>query len=437
MKMKKIISALVVGAAAAGIATADLAIKSNFKLSSNMFAYNTDNSGEKGTKKKTLFDLPGQAVNDNTTLTAKGNIFTFETILVPYDDQYDQAILLKKMTVAANVGNFTFTTGWNRDGLRTYDFNGNIDALDEGRIKGTGFKLGSGFSSSPALFVNNQQAIGKDATTYFVHGKYALGLGDSLTLNIAASAMSPHGIKKSHMKGEENLDTNGHVTENTVSDAGTGNRKHEGIAWGVFLNPVLKGIVGFDVFAKGWESNSNTAKEGYNFLFGGYANLLAVPIMNTALLGGSVYLSDEVGHMHLNEWNVDLSLGFKLGDKVQLTFNNKFAFKDGGGTAGTVIGFGTSYANEYLLWDILGVSFQLNDTFKLIGTVGHESTFGKFDTKGTTIFVYPHAQIFASSAASVSAGAVLTLDKIGGHSLIGSDKMAILVNVPVVVRVAL
>ena len=424
--MKKIISALAVGAVAVSFATADLSINANTKMSGWWYRYNSKNLGGSDLKQKELFNLGGHAVNDNVTLKASGNIFTFTTILVPYNNSDD--ILFKAMTIAANVENFTFTTGWHRDGIKVYDANGNISALDEGRLHGGTYKLGGAFGGN-AAFVNNQAAIGKDQTSYFVHAKYALPVSDVFTLNIAASAMSPHGTKNSSASGDD---------DNTAYDGAT--RKNDSIAWGVFMSPVVKKIVGFDLVAKGWKNSAKADKadDKYNQLLGGYANLLCVPFMNTALFGGSVYLVDG----DLEEWNVDLSLGLRLGagNRVMLTFNNKFAFKDGGGKAAGNPGWSTQYNNEYILYNVLGASFQLNDTLKLIGTVGHQSAFGDGAEKGTSLFVYPHAQVLASSRASVSAGAVLTLDKLGykKDSVTGdAKKMAVLVNVPVVVRIQL
>ena len=86
MKMKKIISALAVGAVAAGIATADLAITAGSKLSTFMYRYNTARDGGfKGTKQKELFGLSSGGSNkkghaeaaSDVTLKASGNIFTF------------------------------------------------------------------------------------------------------------------------------------------------------------------------------------------------------------------------------------------------------------------------------------------------------------------------------------------------------------------------
>ena len=57
--MKKIISALVIGAAAAGIATADLKITAGAKVSGLAFSWNTEKTGEKVPKHKRLFDLQG------------------------------------------------------------------------------------------------------------------------------------------------------------------------------------------------------------------------------------------------------------------------------------------------------------------------------------------------------------------------------------------
>ncbi|MDE7227765.1 MAG: hypothetical protein K2N31_05565 [Treponemataceae bacterium] len=94
---------------------------------------------------------------------------------------------------------------------------------------------------------------------------------------------------------------------------------------------------------------------------------------------------------------------------------------------------------------MVSIEYKLNDTVALTSTVGQQTALktGKFKNgesksetdgdKGTTVYVYPHVQVFASSTASITASAVITFDRI---NIAGND-VRTLVNVPLVVKLAL
>ena len=138
--MKKIISALVLGAAAVGFATADLKINANYRNGADMFKY-WNNRWTKydhvdKAKTKTLFDLDGwNNGGDSLNLQASGNIFTFYTSLTPTarPDKADDAadvMGFKALTIQAKVGNFTLLTGAHGDGVMDADYRAKKDADD-------------------------------------------------------------------------------------------------------------------------------------------------------------------------------------------------------------------------------------------------------------------------------------------------------------------
>lgn len=88
-----------------------------------------------------------------------------------------------------------------------------------------------------------------------------------------------------------------------------------------------------------------------------------------------------------------------------------------------------------MLWDMVSLEYRLNETIALTGTVGQQTIIkaGDSNTKGTQLFVYPHAQIFASSSASITADVVPTIDQI---TMTGADTKAI-IDVPLVVKIVL
>ena len=432
--MKKIISALVIGAAAAGIATADLKITAGAKVSGLAFSWNTAKTGEKVPKHKSLFDLQGNdGIGENVGLTASGNIFTFYTKLGPTVESNN--LTAKAARLAANVGNFTFAAGFDRDGYKIAAVTSSMPGEEGADTNLTAYKLGSGFSGSPLYYSNNQWGFGIDPRTYFAQARYALGLGESVKLNLAVSAMSPHGSENSNVAVSKKENEAGNV----VVDAG--GRDFTTLGWGVFVNPVIGKIVSIDVFAKGYGNGNHV--DGHNFLFGAYAKLLCVPMLKNAVFGGSAWIAGAYGHTDLMEWNVDLDLDIALSDRFVLTFNNKLSAMGSHedikwvGNPARKCGFGspTSYLGQYMLWNVLGVGFKLNDTLSLAGTVGHTTAMGgDIKIKGTTIYVYPHVVVFAASKATVTGGFIATFDQLGME---GGRKMALLMNVPFTVKISL
>ncbi|MDE5799060.1 MAG: hypothetical protein K2H73_08635, partial [Treponemataceae bacterium] len=175
--------------------------------------------------------------------------------------------------------------------------------------------------------------------------------------------------------------------------------------------------------------------------FGAYVKPTVVSMIKDSAFGGSVYLDDG----DLEEWNIDLRCVLQLNDKLKLTTLNKLAYKDTPTTLAGNVGFGSNFICKQVLWDMVSVEYKLNDTVALTGTVGQQTALktskfangeGKVETdgdKGTTVYVYPHIQVFASSTASITAGAVVTFDRIN----MADNDVRTLVNVPLVVKIAL
>lgn len=397
--MKKIISALVLGATAAALATADISLKANSKLSSFAFGYDSE------TKDKMLFGM-GEYANpqDNVTLAAAGDIFTFTATVQPFAAANE--IRLKRTTVRAKLGDFFLETGWNRDGTATIKSAGSA-GNDEGKVFES-YKIGSAFGGD-AAFVNNQIAFGKDQPTYFLQAGYNIPLTDGLKLNVSAAALSPHGFKGSF---------NG-----TVDAAG----RAYNVGWSAFVSPSFKKLFTAEVFAKGYKNKDDKQQ----LFFGAYVKPTVVSMIKDAAFGGSVYLDDG----DLEEWNIDLRCVLQLNDKLKLTTLNKLAYKDTATGVATDVGYGTKFKCKQVLWDMVSVEYKLNETVALTGTVGQQTALkaGDGGTKGTAVYVYPHAQIFASSNASITAGVLVTFDQI---NMDDKDERT-LVKVPLVVKIAL
>ncbi|MDE7226981.1 MAG: hypothetical protein K2N31_01510 [Treponemataceae bacterium] len=406
MKMKKIISALVLGATAAGLAMADVSLAAGFKLGSSAVKYN---SKDATTNKKDveLFNLNNfWAGNSNVAFKATGDIFSFAATLSPAvaplkSDIGEDIVLLKIVTIGAKLGDFSFLAGWNRDGIMRY--RATKDAgNDEGQVF-EAYKPGSMFATD-AQCANNQAGFQKDQTDYFAQAGYGFALSDNAKLNVMAAVYSPDawGVGKN---------------ANTSWDNSLG--------WGVFVQPVVKNVFEAEVFVKGHGDKDDKQ----NLVIGAYGKPTHIPILADSGIGGSVVLYDG----KLTEWNADVRLYFKANDKLSFTsFNNISYLKDNSGTKvyGKIGNLDTpaNIAN-YALWNMVGMRYRKSNSLHLVATAGQQSFFD--GDKLTQIFVHPHAQIMASNKVAVTTGIICSVDNL---RVSGRDANVV-VSVPVHLRV--
>ncbi|MDE6736475.1 MAG: hypothetical protein K2J50_03110, partial [Treponemataceae bacterium] len=133
--MKKIISALVLGAAAAGFAAADISIAANYRNGIDVFKYvNKGDDGRvldeygneyldsgyvDGGTTKSLLNLTGwNSGKDSVSLNASGDVFSYKATIQPTAGS--SAIVFHIMESGAEAGNFTLKAGWNGDGVMNY-----------------------------------------------------------------------------------------------------------------------------------------------------------------------------------------------------------------------------------------------------------------------------------------------------------------------------
>ena len=425
--MKKIISALVLGAAAVGFATADLKINANYRNGPDMFRYWNTREKVGKVKTKTLFDLAGyNGGSDTLALQASGNIFTFYTNLTPSvgsaDDEDKSVMGFKALTIQAKLGNFTLLTGAHGDGIMDADYRAKVD-VDAENAEGTLFELYKPGSSLGGLttFAINEVAFKNTNRNWFAQAGYKIGLGDSASLGINVAALSNFGWNTT-----------------TLGDS----NRHLG--WSVYVKPEFKGILGAEVFAKGMRQDKKN-EDNYGLVFGGYVKLLCLPIVTHSAIGGAVGLYDG----HVEDWSANVNFRFKLGDSISLTTLNNFSmimrvkgvkpkgdFKKDLGQSGDLAGLG-KISSSAMLWDVISLRFKLSDTLAVIGTVGQQFDFdGGDQADDMELFAYPHVQVFAASNASVTAGVVFGMGGLGANKYAGWGKKAdILVRIPVLFRV--
>lgn len=433
--MKKIISALALGAMAIGLATADMSIGINYRNGIEAFKYinkgvdgrSTDDYGntfidsgyEKSGTTYNLFNLTGwNAGKDDVSLKASGKVFNFAATLQPSISNNN--IVFQIMRVGAEVGNFFFNAGWTGNGLMNYRVsrfgnNGN----EEGKVAET-YKLGSIFTGSEGLGANNQVGFNAGSRNLFAYAGYSFIFSKKANLTVQAAYLSDRQIDSISVPAWKNYP-----------------------GWSLFVQPKLKGLFDAEFFIKGHMD----ANEKQTLVIGGYGRPLVLPMIADGGVGGSVVIKDG----HLMEYNFDVRLLFEIGDRLELTTMTKFAKlvsnKDTGynptdGMAvGAVAGL-TGFKSSQALWSMLGARYKLNKTITLIGTVGGLKDLdkgfqsGRESSDGLQLYVHPHAQFYANGKISVVAGVLAAFGGIGADSDANKD-VDMIINVPVLIRVKL
>ena len=432
--MKKIISALALGAMAAGLAVADVSIGINYRNGVEVFKYvnkgadgrSTDEYGntyidsgyDKSGAAFDMFNLIGwNSGRDDVSLKASGEIFSFQATLQPTVG--GNAIRFGIGRIGAEIGNWYSAVGWNVNGIMNYRVPrfGN-EGNEEGKVAET-FKLGSLFSGSEGLCANNQIGFNTNQNWYAMTG-YSFVFSDKANMTVQAAYLSDRSI-------------------GAMSTATWKNYP----GWSLFIQPKLKGLFDAEFFIKGHMD----ANEKQTLVIGGYGRPLVLPMIADGGVGGSVVIKDG----HLMEYNFDVRLLFEVTDRLQITSMNKFAklvsnsdtgYNPTDGAAVSALAGLTGFKSSQALWNMIGARYKLNKTVTLIGTVGQLTDLdkgfqsGRESADGTQIYVHPHAQFFANGKITVTAGVLSAFGGIGADSDANKD-VDMIINVPVLIRVKL
>ncbi|MBQ6056288.1 MAG: hypothetical protein IJJ70_06325 [Treponema sp.] len=185
--MKKIISALTLGAMIAGAAFADVSINLNFRQRANLY---TTIGGEGMTATKTALFTDAYSGNgsDNLAISLSGDIVAFDMQLVT-DANTTTAWRSKKFAGTVFLGPVELFGGLWADGKLNGAYRTKTD-VDAGNIEGMDFefkKLGSAFKGSPSFFCDNLvQAVNTQGEVYALGGTYKLGLDNgAVNFNLA------------------------------------------------------------------------------------------------------------------------------------------------------------------------------------------------------------------------------------------------------------
>lgn len=185
--MKKIISALTLGAMIAGAAFADVSINLNFRQRANLYT-TTGGEGLKATKTALFTDAYSGSGSDNLAISLSGDIVAFDMQLVT-DAATTSAWRSKKFAGTVFLGPVELFGGLWADGKLNGAYRTKTD-VDAGNIEGMDFefkKLGSAFKGSPSFFCDNLvQAVNTQGEVYALGGTYKLGLDNgAVNFNLA------------------------------------------------------------------------------------------------------------------------------------------------------------------------------------------------------------------------------------------------------------
>lgn len=149
--MKKLISALTLGAMVAGVAFADVSIALNYRQRAALASHKIE--GGTGWFYADAYNGDG---TDNLTINLGGDIVSFQTVIVGQETN-ESTLRTKTLRADVQLGKVGFWGGMISDGVVKGAYRNKTD-VDAGNMEGVDFeydKLGSGFKGSPSWFVDN------------------------------------------------------------------------------------------------------------------------------------------------------------------------------------------------------------------------------------------------------------------------------------------
>ena len=455
--MKKIVSALALGALAFGSASAKKSVNLNYRNGAYLFHYAQNGESESthfGTaegKELGLFNLDKyQGGNDNIQFRASGDVLSFETIVTPKVSGWEQGDF-KALIIGANMGAFGVTAGFHRDGLAEGSFRVKKD-VDAGNWEGNlfeAYKPGSLFKNSYAGYSINQ--VNFNAASGIGASNTGLGFRDSeLFLQAAFTLAIPNSDAALKLLGTVISDRAwaGSSRDKTYPDAkGDANKVVDGVDDAEFLtqqnNIYNGGHLAYTVFAI-FSKPSVFSAMGFMkmsphclgcdrdqvFVPGAYVELMAVK--NLDIMGG---FTMSIVEGTFEDYAFDLRARVAISSALSITyFGNisvlngdvaptaKIAKDVGAYTSSTLTGASPAVASistNRVMWNNLHVRFALSDTIVpqlgigAITDLGDGINVGPQKGEGTNLSITPAVQFFASRNASINVGFNVTFRGIG------------------------
>lgn len=431
--MKKIISALTLGAMIAGAAFADVSINLNFRQRANLY---TTTGGEGMTAKKTaLFtDAYSGSGSDNLAISLSGDIVAFDMQLVT-DAAATNNWRSKKFAATVFLGQYELFAGLWADGKLNGAYRTKTD-VDAGNLEGMDFewkKLGSGFKNSPSFFCDNLvQPVNTKGESYALGATYKLGL-DNGAVNFNAA----------------------YITNADSSEASTA--KDTGMLRGHGFSFIADGRMdglGQAEFVWKMGSSQQNKKDGDKNAPAMAFGLYVQPTITRALIltvGGAGSMIDGA----FTDYSVDLRARYQvIPKKLSVSsFHSYSALTDAGvdsslsneTTKGIADGSavtngkcgGTTIKRDQVMSNNLMVRYNVNDTFSVYGIVADMIGMGdnkgvKVDDSEVQLRASAWAQFYADKNNSVAVGLVYSSYNFTDAN---NGKAVNMIAIPVIFRV--
>lgn len=391
--MKKIISALTLGAMVAGAAFADVGVTLNYRQRATLLSHNNEytKDGKKTDEASKIFftDAYSGSGTDNLGIKLDGDIASF-AITVVGDEYTTSTLRTKTLGADLQVGKVGLFAGFWSDGKVKGAYRNKAD-VDAGNMEGMDFefkKLGSAYAGSPSFFVDNiVMPVNVTASeSYAIGAKYNIR-------NFKACKLEVNGVYISNETSDEGVD----------AKKGTSTIKSDGSLQGHSLVGLVEANTAYGsgefVFKYGQSAYKNDGKYADAMAFGAY---LQPKIMNnlTATIGGAGSVVDG----DFTDWSADLRLYYKMGALSFTSFHSYSALVDAEKSIGKLNGKknattkgiaddaavtngkhgGKPVSRDSVLTNNLMVRYKVNSKFAVYGVVADMIGLGENGGKDLT-----------------------------------------------------
>ena len=363
--MKKIISALTLGAMVAGAAFADVGVTLNYRQRATLLSHNNEYGTTDEASKILFTDAYSGAGTDNLGINIGGDIASF-AITVVGDESTTSKLRTKTLGADLQVGKVGLFAGFWSDGKVKGAYRNKAD-VDAGNMEGMDFefkKLGSAYAGSPSFFVDNiVMPVNVTASeSYAIGAKYNIR-------NFKACKLELNGV---------------YISNETSDEKGS---KSDGNLQGHSLVGLVEANTNYGTgeFVFKYGQSINDKKECLDAMaFGAY---LQPKIMNnlTATIGGAGSVVDG----DFTDWSADLRLYYKMGALSFTSFHSYSALVDAEESIGKLNGKknattkgiadsaavtngkhgGTPVSRDSVLTNNLMVRYKVNSKFAVYGVV--------------------------------------------------------------------
>lgn len=336
--MKKIISALTLGAMVAGAAFADVGVTLNYRQRATLLSHTNESKSFKIEETTAIFnpDKYSGSGTDNLGINLGGDIASF-AITVVGDESATAKLRTKTLGADLQVGKVGLFAGFWSDGKVKGAYRNKAD-VDAGNMEGMDFefkKLGSAYAGSPSFFVDNiVMPVNVTASeSYAIGAKYNIR-------NFKACKLELNGV---------------YISNETSDEKGS---KSDGSLQGHSLVGLVEANTNYGtgefVFKYGQSAYKNDdGKYADAMAFGAY---LQPKIMNnlTTTIGGAGSVVDG----DFTDWSADLRLYYKTGALSFTSFHSYSAIIDAEENAAKLNGKGNATTKGLATSKVLGDSMQ-------------------------------------------------------------------------------